>query len=194
MIVQNQYPTHRLGEVSGRAAVLPLHRGHGGAGGVRHHPQQPVRLFARRQSSRRSSKDWRPIRPPPASSTILRCYSRPGAKTGLLELFGQFGANSQKLFDSFMGAVRHSLEFAISDVFFWPLSSGVAGFVVVLFLKEVPLGRTHSETLEEAAEAALAEIGAEEEALSRRRPRRRRIPRPASRAARKSRESSAAGP
>jgi hypothetical protein len=44
--------------------------------------------------------------------------------------------------------VRHSLQSAIGEVFFLGMIISVAGFVVVLFLKEVRLRRSLSEALE----------------------------------------------
>jgi hypothetical protein len=73
------------------------------------------------------------------------------AQADLMKLFSQFGNQAQSLFDSFMSAVRHSLEFAISDLFFLAMIISAVGFVVVLFLKEVPLRRSHG--LEEKDES-----------------------------------------
>ena len=160
VIVQNQYPTHRLGEVS---AGLQFFRSIGSTVGLA--------VFGTILNSRFASSlaaslpdQLKGLATDPATAAQFNnpqvLLSVP-AKSHLLQLFGQFGDQAQKLFDAFMGAVRHSLEFAISDVFFLAFLISIAGFVAVLFLKEVPLRRSHSETLEEAAEAALAELGAE---------------------------------
>jgi EmrB/QacA subfamily drug resistance transporter len=160
VIVQNQYPTHRLGEVS---AGLQFFRSIGSTVGLA--------VFGTILNSRFASSltaslpdQLKGLATDPATAGQFNnpqvLLSAP-AKSHLLQLFAQFGDQSQKLFDAFMGAVRHSLEFAISDVFFLAFLISIAGFVAVLFLREVPLRRTHSETLEEAAEAALSELGAE---------------------------------
>jgi EmrB/QacA subfamily drug resistance transporter len=160
VIVQNQYPTHRLGEVS---AGLQFFRSIGSTVGLA--------VFGTILNSHFASslaatlpEQLKGLAADPATASQInnpQVLLSAGAKTQLLKLFGQFGDAGQKLFDSFMGAVRHSLESAIGEVFFLAFLISIAGFVVVLFLKEVPLRRTHSETLEEAAEAALADMGAE---------------------------------
>jgi len=58
---------------------------------------------------------------------------------------------------AFMHAVRQSLDTAISDLFLLAALVGVVAFVVVLFLREDPLRRTHAidpESGEEDSEAA----------------------------------------
>ena len=77
------------------------------------------------------------------------------AKTHLTQLFDQFGAQSQSLLKAFMDAVRHSLDLAIGDVFLLATIVSGVGFVVVLFLREEPLRRTHD--AEGGREAAPAE-------------------------------------
>jgi hypothetical protein len=57
-----------------------------------------------------------------------------------------------------MSAVRHALSTSITSLFVLGVVLMVAGLVVVLFLKEVPLRRTftvaQSESTEEASDAA----------------------------------------
>ena len=82
------------------------------------------------------------------------------ARRSTAPLFGQFGPQGKTLFDSFMQAVRQSLSTAVVDLFLLATIVAVVGLVVVLFLNEVPLRRTHM-TLEEAELlAAEAEAGA----------------------------------
>ena len=66
------------------------------------------------------------------------------ARTKILAAFARFGPQGEKLFAQFMDAVRHSLQMAISDIFVLAMIVGVAGLVVVLFLREDPLRRTHA--------------------------------------------------
>jgi EmrB/QacA subfamily drug resistance transporter len=160
VIVQNQYPSHRLGEVS---AGLQFFRSIGSTVGLAVFGTILTSRFAGSLTANLPDQ-LKGLATDPATAGQLnnpQVLLSPGAKGHLLQLFGQFGDQSQRLFDSFMGVVRHSLEFAISDVFFLAFLISIAGCVVVLFLKEVPLRRSHSETLEEAAEAALADLGAE---------------------------------
>ncbi len=160
VIVQNQYPTHRLGEVS---AGLQFFRSIGSTVGLAVFGTILNRHFAESLTANLPAQ-LRALATDPATAGQLnnpQVLLSPGAKGQLLQLFGRFGDQSQNLLNSFMGVVRHSLESAISNVFFLATIISVVGFFVVLFLKEVPLRRTHSETLEQAGEAALAEIGAE---------------------------------
>jgi EmrB/QacA subfamily drug resistance transporter len=160
VIVQNQYPTHRLGEVS---AALQFFRSIGSTVGLAVFGTILNGRFAESLSAN-LPEQLKGLASNPAYAGQLnnpQVLLSADAKTGLLKLFGQFGNQSQNLLDSFMGAVRHSLDFAISEVFFLAMIISVVGLVVVFFLKEVPLRRTHTETIEEAGETALAEIGAE---------------------------------
>ena len=142
VIVQNQYPTHRLGEVS---AGLQFFRSIGSTVGLAVFGTILNNQFASALTAN-LPEQLKALASNPATAGQLnnpQVLLSAGAKTQLLQLFSQFGAESQKLFDAFMEAVRHSLEFAISDVFFLATLISIAGFVVVLFLKEVPLRRTH---------------------------------------------------
>jgi EmrB/QacA subfamily drug resistance transporter len=160
VIVQNQYPTHRLGEVS---AGLQFFRSIGATVGLA--------VFGTILNTRFAESLATSLPGPLQSVASNPAYAgqlnnpqvllSPQAKTHLLQLFGQFGDQGQKLFDSFMGAVRQSLEYAISDVFFLAMIISLVGLVVVFFLKEVPLRRSHSEAIQQVGEVALAEIGAE---------------------------------
>lgn len=143
VIVQNQYPTRRLGEVS---AGLQFFRSIGATVGLA--------VFGTILNSRFASSlaaslpaELKGLATDPATADQLnnpQVLLSAQAKVQLTELFGQFGSQGQSLFDSFMNAVRHSLEFAISDLFVLATIISAVGFVVVLFLKEVPLRRSHA--------------------------------------------------
>ncbi len=147
VIVQNQYPTHRLGEVS---AGLQFFRSIGSTVGLA--------VFGTILNSRFAAvlsaslpEQLKALATDPATADQLnnpQVLLSAQAKTHLLEMFGTFGDQGQKLFDSFMAAVRHSLESAIGEVFFLAFAISLVGFVVVLFLKEVPLRRSHSEVVD----------------------------------------------
>jgi hypothetical protein len=82
----------------------------------------------------------------------------PKASTQIHGMFAKAGAPGEALFHAFMHAVRLSLSTAISDLFLISAIVGVAGLVVVLFLREDPLRRTHAidpESGEEDSEAGL---------------------------------------
>ena len=89
----------------------------------------------------------------------------PAASTKIHDLFAQAGAPGEALFQAFMHAVRLSLSTAISDLFLISAVVGLAGLVVVLFLREDPLRRTHAidpDSGEEDSEAGPAQgAGAE---------------------------------
>ena len=59
-----------------------------------------------------------------------------------------------------MNAVRHSLDSAISDLFFLAAIIGVGGLAVVLFLREEPLRKTHLSLEQQEMLFAEAESGA----------------------------------
>ena len=66
------------------------------------------------------------------------------ARTKILAAFTKFGPQGEKLFAQFMATVRLSLQMAISDIFVLAAIVGVVGLIVVLFLREDPLRRTHA--------------------------------------------------
>jgi EmrB/QacA subfamily drug resistance transporter len=160
VIVQNQYPTHRLGEVS---AGLQFFRSIGSTVGLAVFGTILTSRFAVSLAGN-LPEQLKTIASDPAYAGQLnnpQVLLAPEAKTQLLQLFSQFGEQAQKLLDSFMAAVRHSLEYAIGEVFFLAMIVAIVGLVVVFFLKEVPLRRTHAEAITEMGEVALAEVGAE---------------------------------
>ncbi len=65
--------------------------------------------------------------------------------------FDQFGAEGGALFDSTFAAIRLSLAEALAAVFFITMFAVIAGFLVTLLLREVPM-RTKDEIMEEIAE------------------------------------------
>ena len=71
------------------------------------------------------------------------------ARAKIQAAFEQFGPQGKQLFTAFMDAVRLSLSTAISDLFLLATVVGLVGLVVVLFLREDPLRRTHM-SMEEA--------------------------------------------
>jgi len=149
VIVQNQYPTHRLGEVS---AGLQFFRSIGATVGL---AVLGTVLNSRFASSLASSlpPELKALAADPATAGQLnnpQVLLSAQAKTQLTDLFDQFGAQSESLLRAFMEAVRHSLEFAISDLFLLATILSAVGFVVVLFLREVRLRRGHAMEPEEA--------------------------------------------
>ena len=144
VVVQNQYPTHRLGEVS---AALQFFRSLGGTIGL---AVMGSLLNARFASTLAASlpAQLKSIATDPATANqvnnpqVLLSHE---AVTRLTGLFSKFGDQSQALLAQFTDAVRHSLESAIGEVFFVMMGLLVFAVIVVFFLKEVPLRRSHSE-------------------------------------------------
>jgi len=153
VIVQNQYPTHRLGEVT---AGLQFFRSIGGTVGLAVFGT----ILNSRFSAALDASLPAPLRgmangPGGAELDNPQVLVSPEAKARLAERFAKLGPQGEQLFTAFMNAVRDSLAEAIAHLFFLAGFVGVAGLVVVLFLKEVPLRRTHA--MESGSEAAAAE-------------------------------------
>jgi EmrB/QacA subfamily drug resistance transporter len=142
VIVQNQYPTQRLGEVT---AGLQFFRSIGSTVGLA--------VFGSLLNSRFSSALASNL---PASLKALdrgpaaKTFGNPqvllsaGARTQLSARLSHAGPQGHALFESFMNAVRQALSTSISGLFLLGVMLMIAGLVVVVFLKEVPLRRTHT--------------------------------------------------
>jgi EmrB/QacA subfamily drug resistance transporter len=151
VIVQNQYPSHRLGEVT---AGLQFFRSIGSTVGLavfgtilnnQFAAAMKINLPAALQKFNGSAALDNP-----------QVLLSPAASAKIHAMFAQTGAQGDQLFHSFMNAVRQSLSTAISDLFLLSAIVGVVAFVVVLFLREDPLRRTHAidpESGEEDSEA-----------------------------------------
>jgi EmrB/QacA subfamily drug resistance transporter len=142
VIVQNQYPSHRLGEVT---AGLQFFRSIGGTVGMAVFGTILNIEFAA------AMKDNLPAqlqkltgaKGAPALDNPQVLLSAEAAQR-LQGAFSRFGAQGEKLFALFMDAVRKSLWSAISHIFVLATIVGVVGLLVVLFLREDPLRRTHA--------------------------------------------------
>ena len=141
VIVQNQYPVQRLGEVS---ASLQFFRSIGATVGLAVFGTILNNRFAAAMQANtpavlRETGQGRSI----ASLDDPQVLLSEQARTRLQEAFAKFGAEGERLFAAFMDTVRESLASAIADVFLLASIVGFVGFVVVLFLREDPLRRTH---------------------------------------------------
>ena len=142
VIVQNQYPAHRLGEVS---AGLQFFRSIGATIGLAVFGTILNNKFASTLHASLSPQ----LQALTGGSSGLQLnnpqvlLSAP-ARAQLSAAFDKIGPQGQSLFASFMDAVRHSLSAAVSNVFLLSVFVSIVAFVAVLFLKEVPLRRTHS--------------------------------------------------
>ncbi|MCX6363482.1 MAG: MDR family MFS transporter [Actinobacteria bacterium] len=142
VIVQNQYPSHRLGEVTGG---LQFFRSIGATVGMA--------IFGTILNNQFRAAMLQNLPAPLPKLTYGKgaaLLDNPqvllseSARTKILAAFAKFGPQGEKLFAQFMAAVRHSLQMAISDIFVLATIVGVAGLIVVLFLREDPLRRTHA--------------------------------------------------
>jgi len=162
VIVQNQYPTHRLGEVS---AGLQFFRSIGGTVGMAVFGTILTNRFASAMTANLPAPLQKYTSGPSAikldnPQVLLSAGAREQVQAG----FAKFGAQGEQLFNAFMHAVRVSLATAISNIFVLATIVGVIGLVVVLFLREDPLRRTHSladDSEDPQAEIDVAEVQAE---------------------------------
>ena len=151
VIVQNQYPSHRLGEVT---AGLQFFRSIGSTVGLAVFGTILNNQFAASMKTNLPA----PLQKLNGSAALdnPQVLLSPTASDKIHALFAKFGAQSEQLFHAFMHAVRQSLSTAISDMFVLSTIVGLIGLVVVFFLREDPLRRTHAidpESGEEDSEA-----------------------------------------
>jgi len=151
VIVQNQYPSHRLGEVT---AGLQFFRSIGSTIGLAVFGTILNNQFAANMKTNLPAA----LQKYNGSAALdnPQVLLSPAASAKIHAMFGKFGAQGEQLFSAFMNAVRTSLSVAISDLFLISAVVGVLALVVVLFLREDPLRRTHAidpESGEEDSEA-----------------------------------------
>ncbi len=160
VIVQNQYPSHRLGEVT---AGLQFFRSIGSTVGLAVFGTILSNQFAAQMKHNLPA----PLARYNGSATLNnpQVLLSPQAQDHIQKLFATYGAQGQALYHSFMGAVRLSLSSAISDLFLLSVVVGVAGLAVVLFLREDPLRRTYEIDPESGEEVSEAGLDAEPEAV-----------------------------
>jgi EmrB/QacA subfamily drug resistance transporter len=155
VIVQNQYPSNRLGEVT---AGLQFFRSIGSTVGLAVFGTILNNQFAAAMRHNLPA----PLQKYKGSAALNNpeVLLSPAAGQKIHALFAKFGAQGEQLFTSFMNAVRHSLDTAISDLFLLAAIVGVVGLVVVLFLREEPLRKTHLSLEQQEMLLAEAESGA----------------------------------
>ena len=153
VIVQNQYPSHRLGEVT---AGLQFFRSIGSTIGLAVFGTILNNKFAAAMKTNLPGA----LRKYNGSAALdnPQVLLSTSASAKIHAMFAKFGAQGDQLYQAFMHAVRQSLSTAISDLFVLSAIVGLIGLVVVLFLREDPLRRTHAldpESGEEDSEAGL---------------------------------------
>jgi MFS family permease len=155
VIVQNQYPSNRLGEVT---AGLQFFRSIGSTVGLAVFGTLLNNQFAASMKTNLPA----PLRKFEGNAALdnPQVLLSPSAGEKIHAMFARFGAQGEQLFQGFMNAVRQSLDSAISDLFFLAAIVGVVGLVVVLFLREEPLRKTHLTLEQQEMLFAEAESGA----------------------------------
>jgi EmrB/QacA subfamily drug resistance transporter len=158
VIVQNQYPTQRLGEVT---AGLQFFRQIGSTIGLAVFGTILNTQFAAAMTTNLPAP-LRKFAHGPAASRLEnpQVLLSPSASQRIHDAFAKSGPQGEQLFNGFMSAVRVSLSSAISELFLLAAVLGAVGFFVVLFLREAPLRRTHMTVEEGELLAAEAEAGA----------------------------------
>jgi MFS family permease len=147
-IVQNEYPRHRLGEVT---AALQFFRQIGGTVGLAIFGSMLNRWFASSLMTNLPA-ELKGLATDPATAgqisnpQVLLSHQ---AQTQLGELFARFGDQAGSLMSAFTDAVRHGLESGLTHVFLLVTVAEAIGLLLVIFLREVPLRRTHAEVLDE---------------------------------------------
>ena len=158
VIVQNQYPSNRLGEVT---AGLQFFRSIGSTIGMAVFGTILNNQFASHMKENLPAQLAQAMEKRGASIDNPQVLLSEQARAALQHAFAQYGAQGTKLFGVFMDAVRQSLASAIDGLFLLAMFVGLAGLVVVLFLREDPLRQTHftaeqQEMLVAEAESAAA--------------------------------------
>ena len=155
VIVQNQYPSDRLGEVT---AGLQFFRSIGSTIGLAVFGTILNNQFAANMKTNLPAA----LQKYSGSAALdnPQVLLSPAASQKIHTMFAQFGAQGEQLFQSFMHAVRLSLSTAISDLFLIASAVGVVALLVVLFLREDPLRKTHMTIEQQEMLFAEAESGA----------------------------------
>jgi len=140
VIVQNQYPSHRLGEVT---AGLQFFRSIGATIGMAVFGTILNNQFAAHMKENLPAQLADAMARRGASIDNPQVLLSEEARAALQRAFEQSGARGEHLFTVFMDAVRQSLAGAIDGLFLLAAVLGVIGLIVVLFLREDPLRKTH---------------------------------------------------
>jgi EmrB/QacA subfamily drug resistance transporter len=151
VIVQNQYPTNRLGEVT---SGLQFFRQIGSTVGLAVFGTVMNNRFHSALAQDMPAQVKQAVGTGGGAIDNPQVLISPQARTALEATFAKLGAEGQQLFAQFMTAVRQALATAISDLFLGAFLLSLVGLCVVLFLPEVPLRRTHAMPEDVAREVA----------------------------------------
>ena len=157
VIVQNQYPSHRLGEVT---AGLQFFRSIGSTVGLAVFGTILTNQFAAHMKQNLPAQLAQAMAKRGASIDNPQVLLSDQARAALQKGFAAYGAQGAKMFAVFMDAVRQSLASAIDGLFIVAMAIALVGLVVVLFLREDRLRKTHLTVEQQEMMMAEAESGA----------------------------------
>jgi EmrB/QacA subfamily drug resistance transporter len=157
VIVQNQYPSHRLGEVT---AGLQFFRSIGSTIGLAVFGTILTNQFAAHMKVNLPAQLAQAMAKRGASIDNPQVLLSDQARSQLQHAFSQYGAQGARMFVVFMDAVRQSLASAIDGLFIVGMVVALVGLVVVLFLREDRLRKTHLTVEQQEMMMAEAESGA----------------------------------
>ena len=157
VIVQNQYPSHRLGEVT---AGLQFFRSIGSTIGLAVFGTILTNQFAAHMTENLPAQLAQAMAKRGAAIDNPQVLLSDQARAALQKGFAESGAQGAKMFTVFMDAVRQSLASAINGLFIVAMFIALVGLVVVLFLREDRLRKTHLTVEQQEMMMAEAEAGA----------------------------------
>jgi hypothetical protein len=157
IVVQNAFPVHLLGEVT---ASLQFFRSIGGSIGVAIFGTVLTNRFQDAFQANLSAA-IRQAMPPERLAALQnpQVLLSPEATARIQEGFAAIGPQNQALFEALMQAIRSSLASAITGLFLGGVAAMMLGFIVTLFLPEIPLRTDHRRApgASTAAEATMAQ-------------------------------------
>jgi hypothetical protein len=155
IVVQNAFPFRMLGQVT---ANLQFFRSIGGTIGIAILGTVMTNQFQRGFDNKLPSDIRSQLTP--AQIDGLRnpqALVSPDATESIRQSLAQFGAQGEQMFNQVVLTIRQSLATAITDLFIVGMIAMALAFVLVIFLKEIPLRKSH---LDEGPLAVGAEIAA----------------------------------
>jgi len=159
IVVQNAFPFRQLGEVT---ASLQFFRSIGGTIGT----AVMGTILTNSFTSTFQAKLPATIKAAVPASQLSQLSNpqvllAPGVTAQIQHGFDAFGPQGQALFQQLMEAMRSSLATAITQLFLLGAGAMVLAFMVTLFLREIPLRRSHKADEGAIAEAAPTDGDAE---------------------------------
>ena len=141
IVVQNAFPFRMLGEVT---ASLQFFRSIGATIGVAVLGTVMTNSFQSALTTNMPQALARSV--PPAQLALLQnpqVLLAPQATTQIQQAFASFGSQGQVLLQQLMTALRESLSTAITGLFMVSFIAMVLALVATVFLKEIPLRKSH---------------------------------------------------